>query len=229
MGYSAAKFFRTLLESIIHAIQPEAVLDGKQFPWAAKVEELFPAIQREARLVLGEIEKIVNFAEVLPNQRALKQGHDWKSYFLVALHDPVVKHQARCPVTMKALHRIPGVINAFFSILAPGAHITAHRGPYAGILRYHLGLIIPEGDVAIRVDKRVCRWKEGASLFFDDSFDHEAWNRTESVRIILFVDMERPLPPILRGLNRFMLLLFRQSQAAQEAYRKIMDTQILNN
>src|SRR5208282_4291564 len=91
---------------------------------------------------------------------------------------------ARCPETVRVLQRIPGMKSAMFSILAPRKHIPEHRGMYKGVLRYHLGLIVPgsEGSCRIRVGNDVRCWKEGKSLIFDDSHPHEVWNDCGSYR-----------------------------------------------
>jgi beta-hydroxylase len=85
---------------------------------------------------------------------------------------------------------------AMFSILSPRKHILDHRGPYKGVLRYHLGLIVPEDaeSCRIRVGEDYRHWQEGKSMVFDDTFNHEVWNDTEETRVVLFVDVMRPLP-----------------------------------
>jgi beta-hydroxylase len=90
---------------------------------------------------------------------------------------------------------MPGMKTAFFSILAPGKHLPPHRGPWKGVLRLHLGLLIPEPAemCAIRVGSQTRHWEEGRVMIFDDTFEHEAWNRTDGVRVILFVDIMRPM------------------------------------
>ena len=82
------------------------------------------------------------------------------------------------------------------SILSPRKHILDHRGPYKGVLRYHLGLIVPEDAEAcrIRVGDDFRHWEEGRSMIFDDTFNHEVWNDTDETRVVLFVDVMRPLP-----------------------------------
>lgn len=224
MGYPLAKILRSQLERKIHAYEPMPVLDAREFAWAKRVESLYPEIRKEVETLLKDVEKIQNFNDVLPGQRALKQDAMWKSYFLYALKKEIIPNCAACPNTLSAIKEIPGVINAFFSILKPGVEIPPHRGPYAGIMRYHLGVIIPKGDVGIRVDKTVYRWEEGKSLFFDDSFDHEAWNRTDSIRVILFVDIERELPTYLGILNRILINIFSLSKSARYAQKKITNS-----
>ena len=94
------------------------------------------------------------------------------------------------------MREIPGMTTAMFSILSPRKHILDHRGPYKGVLRYHLGLIVPEDAerCRIRVGEDVRHWEEGKSMIFDDTFNHEVWNDTDETRVVLFVDVLRPLP-----------------------------------
>jgi beta-hydroxylase len=224
-----AKLLRSQLEKRIHAVEPAPVLDKKVFPWATSIEVHHVKIREEVEFVLKNTKNIINFDDVLPGQRALYQGKLWKSFFLKILRDDVIHHQKICPVTTEALKNIPGIINAFFSILEPGTHIPPHRGPHAGILRYHLGVIIPEGDVGIKVGGQICRWKEGESLFFDDSFEHEAWNLSNSLRVILFVDFIRPLPIVLSVFNQLLLKVFEFSEAAKTAHRRVLNNQVSSN
>jgi aspartyl/asparaginyl beta-hydroxylase (cupin superfamily) len=110
---------------------------------------------------------------------------------------------ARCPRTTALLDGIPGLFEAFFSILEGGKSIPAHVGPYRGYLRYHLGLVVPEKDPpSIRVKDQVYTWKEGESVLFDDSWNHEVYNRSSGDRVVLIVDIRRPMPQPFDGVNR---------------------------
>ncbi len=93
------------------------------------------------------------------------------------------------------LEQVPGMMTAFFSILAPGKYIPDHRGPFNGVLRYHLGLKVPEPaeQCRIRVADEYAHWEEGESLLFDDTYRHEVWNDTDGERAVLFMDVRRPL------------------------------------
>jgi beta-hydroxylase len=120
---------------------------------------------------------------------------------------------------------------AMFSILSPRKHILDHRGPYKGVLRYHLGLIVPRQAEAcrIRVGEDIRHWEQGQSLIFDDTFNHEVWNDTEETRVVLFVDVLRPLPEPWSTINRgivkaigyspFVLDAKRNQQAWEKRYR----------
>ena len=96
---------------------------------------------------------------------------------------------------------------AMFSILSPGKYIPPHRGPYKGVLRYHLGLMVPEpeGICRIRLGNDIRAWKEGKSLIFDDSHEHEVWNDSDSYRVVLFVNFARPTVFPFSMVNRSIL------------------------
>ena len=133
----------------------------------------------------------------------------------------------RPPRTMTAAlcQGIPGMKTAFFSILAAGKHLPAHRGPYKGVMRYHLGLLIPEPaeECAIRVEHETRHWAEGKSLIFDDTYEHEAWNDTAGTRVVLFVDFVRPLRQPARAVNWLVLWAIAFSPFIGDAKRRHMD------
>ena len=115
--------------------------------------------------------------------------------------------------------RIPGLTTAFFSILSPHKHIGAHRGPWRGVLRYHLALKIPEPaeQAGISVGGQVAHWEEGRSLLFDDGYEHFAWNDTDGVRVVLFVDVIRPLRPPADRINRALITAIGRSPYVRDA------------
>jgi aspartyl/asparaginyl beta-hydroxylase (cupin superfamily) len=137
-----------------------------------------------------------------------------------------------CPRTAALMREIPGMKTAMFSILSPRKHILDHRGPYKGVLRYHLGLIVPKDAEAcrIRVGEDFRHWQEGESMVFDDTFNHEVWNDTDETRVVLFVDVLRPLPSPWAQINRaivkaigyspFVLDAKRNQEAWERRYRE---------
>ena len=127
--YSYFKKSRGFIEKRIHQRDARPVLPNHEFPWCKEIEKLQPQIQNEARAILKRLNKIPNFDQVLPGQRALYQRDFWKSFYLTSVGQPVPRHQKLCPETTRALTNVPDLINAFFSILQPGTHIPAHRGP----------------------------------------------------------------------------------------------------
>jgi beta-hydroxylase len=81
-----------------------------------------------------------------------------------------------------------------FALLPGGSHLNPHRDPFAGSLRYHLGLSTPNSDdCRIYVDGQVYAWRDGEDVMFDETYVHWVKNETEQTRVILFCDIERPL------------------------------------
>jgi ornithine lipid ester-linked acyl 2-hydroxylase len=105
------------------------------------------------------------------------------------------------------VRKIPGLRTAMFSILEPGKRLPPHRGPYNGVLRLHLGLLVPEPPTSFgsRIGPELRHWREGEVLIFDDAHEHEAWNETDRPRVVLFVDFLKPLKFPANLLNRFLL------------------------
>ena len=193
--------------------------DTAEFPWVARVEAQWRAIRKELDDLLRERDRIPNFQDVSPDQALLTEGDQWKTFFFYGYGHKVEQNCARCPETARALTLIPGMKTAMFSILAPKKHIPEHRGPYSGVLRYHLGLLIPPPATScrIRVGSDVRSWEEGKSLIFDDSHLHEAWNDSDAYRVVLFVDFVRPLPAPVSMLNRAVIRRIAASPFVMEA------------
>ena len=131
----------------------------------------------------------------------------WQRFHLKWYADePHPSAAALCPRTVALLQRLPSVKAAMFASLPPGARLVRHRDPFAGSLRYHLGLLTPNDDGCfIEVDGERYSWRDGQSVVFDETFLHYAENTTQSPRIILFCDVERPLRnPLARAFNRWV-------------------------
>jgi len=123
----------------------------------------------------------------------------WKRFYLKWYGSSLGSARALCPKTVALLESIPEVKGAMFAMLPPGARLVKHRDPYAGSLRYHLGLVTPNSDDCyINVDGNHYAWKDGEAVMFDETYIHYAENKTDCNRIILFLDIRRPVwfPPI---------------------------------
>ncbi|HZM61095.1 MAG TPA: aspartyl/asparaginyl beta-hydroxylase domain-containing protein [Vicinamibacterales bacterium] len=168
--------------------------EPEEFPWVAEIEAEWKTIRKELDALMVRREEIPNFQDLSKSQAALTEGDQWKTFFFYLFGNKYKENCLRCPETVRLLKKIPGMRTGMFSILAPGKHIPAHRGPYKGVLRLHLGLMIPppEGGCRIRVGNDVRAWREGKSLIFDDSNEHEVWNDCDAHRVVLFVDFVRP-------------------------------------
>jgi len=130
----------------------------------------------------------------------------WKRFYLKWYDDFLPSAQELCPNTVALLKSIPSIHGAMFTMLPPGSKLGAHRDPFAGSLRYHLGLVTPNSDdCCIIVDGVKCSWRDGEGFVFDETFIHSAENRTEQNRVILFCDVERPMKyGFMTRLNRWV-------------------------
>jgi beta-hydroxylase len=132
--------------------------------------------------------------------------HGWKRFYLKWYDHPLPSAGALCPRSAALLQSVPSVKGAMFATLPPKAYLGTHRDPFAGALRYHLGLRTPNHFKCwISVDGERRRWWDGEAMVFDETFVHEAWNGTNVTRLILLCDIERPLAGPMRPLNRWVM------------------------
>lgn len=141
----------------------------------------------------------------------------WKRFYLTWYDDgPLPSAQRLCPRTVELVSQVPSVKGAMFALLPGGSHLNPHRDPFAGSLRYHLGLSTPNSDACrIYVDGQPYAWRDGEDVMFDETYVHWVKNETETTRVILFCDVERPLPGPLRNLNRWISGVLGRATAPQ--------------
>lgn len=174
-------------------VPAQPYLDNQTFPSLQLLNDNWEIIKAEA-LALEEAKKIRPAAQ---NNDAgfnsfFKEG--WTRFYLkwYEAHHPSA--DVLCPQTVALLKRIPEVKAAMFASLPAGGKLNAHRDPYAGSIRYHLGLVTPNDERCfIEVDGQRYAWKDGQSVLFDETYIHRVENTTDQGRIILFCDVERPL------------------------------------
>ncbi len=193
----------------------------ERFPWVTHIEANWMVIREEAERLLEEREELANFQDISKDQIEITDDDRWKTFFLYGYGFTAKLGVEMCPRTAALMQEIPGMTTAMFSILSPRKHILAHRGPYKGVLRYHLGLIVPSDAEAcrIRVGEDIRHWREGESMVFDDTFDHEVWNDTDETRVVLFVDVLRPLPFPESAINRLIVKVIGFSPFVLDAKR----------
>jgi aspartyl/asparaginyl beta-hydroxylase (cupin superfamily) len=158
------------------------------FPIVGYLESNYRAIRDEI-LALGA-------APFHRESERISRTGDWDVAFLYERGRRRDEVCAACPVTAHGIEAYPtvrtlaGVI--YVSRMRAATHITPHRGPTNLRVRCHLGIKVPEGHCAIRVQDDTRQWKEGKCVVFDDYFVHEAWNHTDEDRIVLIVDLWHP-------------------------------------
>lgn len=199
-------------------VSNDPVLDMRDFAWTAILRDNWEAIREEACEVALRGKAAPSLATISPDHRSIAEVDMWRSFFLWGYGYPIDENLARCPRTAEVVKGIPGLNSAFFSILAPGTHIPAHRGVTKGLITCHLGLIVPrDGDVRMRVHDRVVRWAEGETVVFDDTYQHEVWNDTGGTRVVLLIQFERPLRNPGKWFADMFMGFVKRSAFVQEA------------
>ena len=164
--------------------------DPSRFPFVTALEAAFPQVRAELDRLPTDA-----FAPSPDSLTQVADGYDetgWLWYALVDDTGPNAAHAAQCPATLQALRAVPGLVNAGFSLFRPGTHLYPHQGERAGVLRCHLALRVPVGDVALRIGADVVPWQPGRCVVFDDTHLHDAWNHGLGDRVVLLVTFRTP-------------------------------------
>ncbi len=175
--------------------------DRSRFAWAPAVEAATPAIRAELMNLMTQAERFSPYVQGASRRDGAGQGllnnADWSACHIIKDGEVVEELAAQCPATLAALAdtplaRVPGRSpSVLFSLLRPGMHIPPHHGFVNTRLIAHLPLIVPN-NCALRVGSETRRWVEGELLVFDDTIEHEAWNKSDQNRVVLLFDFWRP-------------------------------------
>ncbi|MGH8161705.1 MAG: aspartyl/asparaginyl beta-hydroxylase domain-containing protein [Gammaproteobacteria bacterium] len=183
---------------------------GETRPELRTLERAWSEIRAEVDALLAERVAMPRYHDVNGPSREISSTTEgrWNVFLLELLGHRPERNRARCPATCAALEKIPTMVQAFFSVLEAGKSIPLHEGPYLGYLRYHLGVRVPaENPPTIRVAGQPYTWKDGEGMIFDDSWPHEVANESREPRVVLIVDIRRPLPTLADWVNRAVLRL----------------------
>jgi beta-hydroxylase len=212
-----------VLAYLFSAVPNRPFLQVERFTDLAPLRDNWRMIREEALALYDQdrIKRSEKYDDLAFNS-FFKSG--WKRFYLKWYGENHASARALCPRTVELLEKIPTVKAAMFAQLPPGAKLGRHRDPFAGSLRYHLGLVTPNSDECrIYVDGEMYSWRDGEAVLFDETYIHEAVNNTDVQRIILFCDVERPLRTrAARAANRFVARTFVAAAAtANEPGEKI--------
>jgi aspartate beta-hydroxylase len=208
-------------------LEGPAVLDTERyFPQAGLFVESWQAIQAEALALIGRLSSVPRFHELMKAQEtnSANDNRDWRIFIMKVYGHEVKQNLGRCPMTAGILRQCPEVLSASFSFLAPGKYIPPHRGPFRGVMRFHLGLSMPPGDdglpgCVMNVDNVPYRLGNGDWLLWDDTYTHELVNRAQDVRVALLLDVWRPdMPADMRALSHAIVGVARIGAALQPAH-----------
>jgi len=189
----------------VPGLRTQPYFERELFPWHAELEKHTDVIREELRAVLADPQGVEPFLGTNDNELLKRHGllagtrgeAQWNSFFFHRHGEVFEQNARRCPRTSQVLASLPLVHirehapEVLFSVLTPGSHILPHHGVTNTRLVTHLPLIVPE-DCAIRVGGVDHAWQEGRCVTFDDTFEHEAWNRSDKVRVVMILDSWHP-------------------------------------
>ena len=186
--------------------------DRRHFPWLGEIEAKTDVIRTELEALIAEGSPGFHpYVEMEPGTPANKWSEldhklDWSAFHLWRHGKRDEAACVRCPETAAAIEATPLAHlsnrspNVFFSLLRPGTHLPAHTGVSNVRAIIHLPLIVPPG-CAFRVGGETREWRVGEAFAFDDTIEHEAWNRSDRLRVVLIFDTWNPhLTPAEREL-----------------------------
>lgn len=204
-------------------IGDESILPADHLPGLSELERDWHIVRQELAPLLAERQSIPAFGKLSPDHRRIANSSAWKSYFFEGYGFRAAKNRRRCPQTAAMLDRIPGLVVAFFSIMEPGTHVPRHRGLTKAWLNCHLGLAVPQGPgrCAMEVDGHPVTWREGEWLVFDETNPHEVWNETDAPRVVLFLQVRRPMRWPGRIAARLLYEIIRRTGFVQDVRKAI--------
>jgi len=182
-----------VLMYMFSAVPNKPFIDVGKFPELKKLTDNWQTLRQEALQLFdeGHIRAAAKYNDLGFNS-FFRRG--WKRFYVKWYDEPLPSAKALCPKTVELVQSIPSVNGAMFALLPPGGDLGKHRDPFAGSLRYHLGLVTPNSEKCrIFVDGQEYFWRDGEAVIFDETFIHWAENKTDQTRVILFCDVERPL------------------------------------
>lgn len=182
-------------------LPPSPYPDRKLFPWIEALERETGAIQEELSCALisssGQERVFLNDALESANLRGTDVKPSWNGHYFYRHGERRDDNCRSCPRTAQAIDHLPLCRvgqhgpEALYSVFTPGTHLLPHRGVTNTRLVGHLPLIIPE-DCALAVGGELHEWREGQVVVFDDTYEHEAWNRSAQLRVVLIFDIWNP-------------------------------------
>lgn len=175
---------------------------SKHFPDAPLFVEKWETIRREAFSIIEKIHEVPRFHELIQQYEDVfdNDGEDWRFFVLKAYGADNQENMKKCPVISSLVQSCPDVLSAGFSYMSPGKYIPRHRGPFRGVIRFHLGLTVPKAadgspGAGLLIDDEKYIIKEGEPLLWDETYPHEAWNHSDDYRIVLLMDIRRKNMP----------------------------------
>lgn len=180
-------------------LPPSPYFDRSLFPWIPEFESQTSAIREELIKLLPAVSQSERVFDSAALERENLRGTEpsWNGYYFYRHGVRREDNCTSCPRTAAALDSVPlsrvrdHGPEVLFSVFTAGTHLLPHRGVTNTRIVAHLPLIVPK-DCALNVAGELHEWQEGRIVVFDDTYEHEAWNRSQSIRVVLIFDLWNP-------------------------------------
>lgn len=196
-------------------------IDTSLFPWAWKLEASWRDIRAELDALSQHSERVLPLAQVSPDHKRVAGDGKWKSFVFEAYGYHVPPNRFLCPKTARLLDEVPGLVLAMFSVMEPGTYVPLHKGVSKALINGHLGLDVPEGDCRIEVGGQSRKWENGKLLLLDDTFPHQVWNNTPETRVVLLMQIRRPVGWFSRCVGSAFLAAVSRTGYVQDPRREL--------
>ena len=213
-------FFNRLVARSSH-LPTTPYIDPALLSWAPALEAGWSDIRAEVDALRRQRVEIPPLGQISPDHMDVAKDGKWKSFVFEAYGYHVPRNRALCPRTSELLDQVPGLVLAMFSMMEPGTFVPLHTGVSKALINVHLGVDVPEGDCRIEVDGRVRGWENGKLLVLDDTFQHQVWNHTDQMRVVLLMQIRRPVGPLARMIGSAFLAAVRRTSYVQDPRREL--------
>ena len=196
-------------------------IDPGLLRWGAELEAGWSEIRAELDALRNRGVEIPPLARISADHKDVAEDGKWKSFVFEAYGYHVPCNRALCPRTSHFLDQIPSLVLAMFSMMEPGTVVPLHTGVSKALINVHLGLDVPKGNCRIEVDGKARGWENGKLLVLDDTFPHQVWNYTERTRVVLLMQIRRPVGPVARMVGSLFLAAVRRTSYIQNPRREL--------
>jgi beta-hydroxylase len=209
---------------------PSFLNRGEYFPQSKEFESHWKEIRSELDTLLSRTNngKEIRFTRDSfsgENNEIGADGDDekgWRIYH-VRLGSSFTKHGRRdFPTLCKILRKCPNVVACSVSILEGKTHIPMHVGYFKGVMRYMLALKIPKNKdscfLCVNGDRYT--WNEGGGVLWDDTYPHRVENNTNENRVVLYMDVKRPMGPFMSIVRDTVLNIMEGTKMVKDEVQK---------
>lgn len=183
--------------------RPQRYFDPEAFPETRVLSAMGPELAAECAAFVDR-NRLATVQEADPAQRRLNRDEGWRAHMVRINGRDIEVNRQDLPKLAAFIDRHPDFSTAAVSLIEPGKELLLHPGPMKGVIRVHLGVVVPtDGRCEMIVGGQARTWAVGEVMVFDDTFLHRAVNLASTQRTVLFFDLIRPMPfPVMDRINR---------------------------